>query len=486
MTGSAGSSACKDDIKAVSDKLLSSLNPEQYEAVVSLERPLLVLSGAGTGKTKVLTTKIAYILENGFARPSQILAVTFTNKAACEMKTRLRSLICNVDDTWIGTFHYVCLKILREHSDKIGLNSDFRILEPLAQVRIMKQILRHFGIDMKKANNFMSKISLWKNNGYWCKSAHINRESDEGCVYQEYQQYILSQNCLDFDDLLLYTLLLFQIPEVLQMYQTKFKHLLVDEYQDTSRIQCQLIQKLFPTGDGLCCVGDDDQAIYGWRGADVENILNFQKDFKNAKIVRLERNYRSGKHIVNAAASLISHNRKRLGKTIRTDSDDGEKIIVKCCDSDFAEMQFVFNKIKALRAKMQYGDIAVLARSNSMVHDFKGYLTEHGVPCKLAEPDDITEVTNAKSGDDRYVDAVNLMTLHSAKGLEFNAVFLVGWKEYVFPSLFGTREGKLEEERRLAYVGLTRAKRHVYITYGKSRKSGQSQFICELSETIRI
>lgn len=469
------------------DRLLSPLNPEQREAVVAVDRPLLVLAGAGTGKTKVLTTKIAYIIENKLARADQILAVTFTNKAACEMKNRLRTLITNVDDVWIGTFHYVCLRILREHASKIGLSSDFQILEPSEQTKIVRQILRHFGIDSQKAGSFMSKISLWKNNGCWSKSAYVNPKTEAGAVYQEYQQQILSQNFLDFDDLLLYTLLLFHIPEVLQVFQLKFKYLLVDEYQDTSRIQCQLIQKLFPTGDGLCCVGDDDQAIYGWRGADVENILNFHKTFKNTRIIRLEKNYRSGKHIVHAAATLISHNRKRLGKTIHTDLEEGEKIIVKCCSNDFVEMQFVVNKIKALHEKMRYSDIAILARSNSVIRDFESYLLEHDIPCKLAEPDYLIDMTNLKPKNEQYSDAVNLLTLHGVKGLEFEAVFLVNWKEYAFPSLFSMREGNLEEERRLAYVGLTRAKKHVYITYSKGRKSGnKSQFIYELSGTIAI
>lgn len=481
-----GSVLAEEGRDAVYDRLLSPLNPEQYEAVVSLDRPLLVLAGAGTGKTKVLTTKIAYIIENGLSRVDQILAVTFTNKAACEMKNRLRSLLCDIDDAWIGTFHYVCIRILREHASKIGLSKDFQILDPFEQVKIVRQILRYLGIDSQKANSFISKISLWKNNGCWCKSSYVNPKTNEGAVYQEYQQYILSQNCLDFDDLLLYTFLLFQMPEVLQLYQSKFKYLLVDEYQDTSRIQCQLIRKLCPTGQGLCCVGDDDQAIYGWRGADVENILNFHKDFKNAKIIRLEKNYRSGKHIVNAATTLISHNRKRLGKTLRTDFEEGEKIIVKCCDNDFVEMQFVANKIKALRKKMKYEDIAILARSNSAIRNFEDYLINHDIPCKLAEPDYAIDVTIPKIKNDKSCDAVNLMTLHGVKGLEFDAVFLVNWKEYAFPSLFSVREGNLEEERRLAYVGLTRAKKHVFITYSRGGKSSKSQFIYELSETVSI
>lgn len=476
----------RKDIDAANERLLSPLNPEQYEAVVSLDNPLLVLSGAGTGKTKVLTTKIAYIIENGFALPSQILAVTFTNRAAGEMKTRLQSMVDDADDIWIGTFHYICIKILRAHADMVGLKRGFKILDPNEQLRVVRRILKERNLGEYIAADIAVKISKWKDKGYWCRSAFIDQKSLEGEIYGVYQKYIVSQNLLDFDDLLLYTMQLFNLyPDVLKMYQNKFKYLLADEYQDTNKLQCHWLRMLCPEGKGLCCVGDDDQSIYGWRGADAANILNFPKDFENVKTVKLERNYRSAGHIVRAAAHLIAHNKKRSGKTLRTDNDLGEKIRVKRLQDDFSEMEFVLKKIIFMhgKMKMKYAGIAVLMRSNSQLVKFREYFSRHKIPCKTAEADDFENSASVKKNKTSSEDAVNILTLHSAKGLEFDAVFLAGWREGVFPAGFNKFEDK-EEERRLAYVGLTRARKYIYITYAAFREVNDRMVRCKPSRFI--
>lgn len=432
--------AAKDarrNIDEINKRLLSSLNPEQYDAVISLDNPLLVLSGAGTGKTKVLTTKIAYIIENGFALPSQILAVTFTNRAAGEMKTRLQAMVDGVDDIWVGTFHHTCVRILREHGDKIGLNRNFKILD---------------------------------------SGRHASKDA------------------VSLDRLLPCTMQLFNDhKEVLAKYREKFKYILVDEYQDTSSYQYDWLKELCPDGKGLCCVGDDDQSIYSWRGADIRNILDFEERFEGVKTVKLEQNYRSKGDIVKAAARLIAHNTERKEKTLRTDEKPGRNFKALCLKDDFCEMKYVFEKINSLHEteKLKYSDIAVLVRSNSRLDKFKDYLIQHNIPCKVAEPDNLLEErVSTKKSVKKAVneDAVSILTLHASKGLEFEAVFLVGWREGAFPAFFGEGVGNEEEERRLAYVGLTRARKYVYITYSAYRKvrgtdveNRPSRFIRELT-----
>src|SRR4026208_1083486 len=314
------------------------LNPEQRDAVESTEGPLLVLAGAGTGKTRVLTTRLAHILATKKAWPNQMLAVTFTNKAAREMKERIGHLIGGVVEgmTWLGTFHSIGVKILRNHAELAGLKSGFSILDTDDQVRLLKQLLSAHDIDEKRwpARQLGNLIDGWKNRGLLPEKvpageAHSFANGVGGKLYAEYQARLKVVNAADFGDLLLEVLRIFQShPDVLKTYQTRFKYMLVDEYQDTNVAQYLWLRLLAQGHKNICCVGDDDQSIYGWRGAEVDNILRFEKDFPGAKVIRLERNYRSTPQILGAASGLIAANKGRLGKTLWTEGEEGEKIRV--------------------------------------------------------------------------------------------------------------------------------------------------------------
>ncbi|MCR5225083.1 MAG: UvrD-helicase domain-containing protein [Alphaproteobacteria bacterium] len=617
------------------DKELQSLNAEQYDAVVTLDRPLLVLSGAGTGKTKVLTTKIAYIIENGFAFPSQILAVTFSNRAAREMKERLFGITSSAMGVWLGTFHSICAKILRSHAEAVGISRDFTILDADDQLKVVKQILKEMNIDAKAAPGIVAKISRWKDKGISPDNPSVDKTTQEGRVYKVYQERIVSYDSVDFGDLLLYVVQIFkENPDILQTYRNRFKYILVDEYQDTNVAQYLWLRMLSPLGQGLCCVGDDDQAIYSWRGAEVGNILRFEKDFPNTKTVRLEQNYRSTGHILGAAASLISNNQMRLGKTIWTADGDGDKVIVQRVYNGYEEAQVVSEKIEQLHRKydLDYKNAAVLVRAGFQTREFEERFIANGIPYKVVgglkfydrqeikdivaymrliyQPNDslaFERIVNVpkrgigasavakfytvaseknislylaakdilehetlrpslkhsldefikfiesmrlrhdlKSADiariildeTGYAEAlkqektlesqarlenlkellqaleefedlpsfiehislvmdspkteednvVSIMTLHSAKGLEFDAVFLGGWEDGVFPHNLSIQEGNVEEERRLAYVGITRARKLTFITYALNRKihnqwqaNMPSRFLSELS-----
>lgn len=619
----------------MNNNLLNSLNIEQKEAVVTLDKSLLVLSGAGTGKTKVLTTKIAYIIENGYAFPSQILAVTFSNRAAREMKERLFNLTNGADSVWLGTFHSICSKILRHHSDLIGISREFTILDSDDQLKIIKQVLKELNIDKKMAPGVAAKISRWKDKCFRYDDHRLNKTSIEEKVYSIYQERIRSYDSVDFGDLLMYVVQIFkENQDILDKYRAKFKYILVDEYQDTNITQYLWLRMLSPLGTGLCCVGDDDQAIYSWRGAEVENILRFEKDFKNTKIVRLEKNYRSVGHILGAASSLIAKNENRLGKTIWTDGDNGEKVLIQRTYNGFDEAKIVADKIEYFHSNLlNYKDMAILVRAGFQTREFEDRLIAYGLPYKVVgglkfydrqeikdivaymrlihqpndslaferiinipkrgigastisqfhqysreknislyksakemlelnilrpslkkslkdflelidsirgmgnmSPANIAKIILDETGylsvlnneqtlesqarienlkelllalenyDDLSTfiehvalvmdsqknftdDVVSIMTLHSAKGLEFEAVFLAGWEEGVFPHSLSIQEGNLEEERRLAYVGITRAKKYVLITYAMNRKiynqwqsNMPSRFLSELSK----
>lgn len=617
------------------DELLGSLNSEQLSAVVELDKPLLVLSGAGTGKTKVITTKIAYILENGFAFPEQILAVTFSNRAAKEMRERLSGICSFSTNIWLGTFHSVCAKILRSYAELVHISNDFTILDADDQIKLIKQILKEINVDKKAAQCVLGTISRWKDKGLTSDDPSIDITSLEGKVYKIYQERITSYNSVDFGDLLLLVIRIFkEYPEVLQKYRSKFKYILVDEYQDTNIAQYIWLRMLSPFGKGLCCVGDDDQAIYSWRGAEVGNILRFDKDFAETKVVRLEQNYRSTGHILGAAASLIVNNETRLGKTIWTSDDDGDKIIVQQVYNGYEEAQFVSEKIELLRIqqKITYKNAAVLVRAGFQTREFEERFIANGIPYKVVgglkfyerqeikdiiaymrliyQPNDslafervinvpkrgvgaasiakfyalaseknislyqaskemlnsgglrptlrnaldefITFIESMRLREDLspaglaravleetgYIsslkrensleaqarienlkellvaleefedlpsfiehislvmdspkeqedDVVSIMTLHSAKGLEFDTVFLGGWEDGIFPHNLSIQEGNIEEERRLAYVGITRARKRAFITYAQNRKVHNqwqaympSRFLSELS-----
>lgn len=629
---------------------LDMLNPEQKEAVKTTEGPLLVLSGAGTGKTKVLTTRLAYILANRKANPWECLVVTFTNRAAREMKERVENMIGDVATAvWLGTFHSICVKILRSHAELVGLQSNFTILGEDDQKRVVKQILEANAIDSQKypPQTILEKIGRWKDKGLSVDKIDADyKENITTQVYKLYQARLLELNCVDFGDIILYALnILMSNPDVLDKYQSRFKYIMVDEYQDTNVTQYLLIRLLCQKHRNLCCVGDDDQSIYSWRGAEIENILRFNKDFTDAKTIRLERNYRSTANILAAASCLISHNEGRLGKTLKVAENspaqkaDNAKIKVVSTYNGEEEAQFVIDEISALvRDGYQYSDMAVLVRTAAQTREFeekfiseaipyqvigglKFYeraeirdalayfrvvlqphddlaleriinkpargigaksvekfqtearmhrislymaieklLAEGGVsgkaknalsdlmekfaewrramnavtPDELAEQiledsgyidmlkmdksveapgrlENLKELVNVMSDTEKYPtladfmehvslvmdkddmtndNKVMLITLHSAKGLEFDIVFLPGWEEGLFPHQRSMDEGgsaALEEERRLAYVAITRARQKLYISmahnrrvYGQWQNNLPSRFINEL------
>ena len=625
-----------DNISALKPAMpwLDELNPEQRQAVECTQGPLLVLSGAGTGKTKVLTTRLAYILSNMLAQPWNCLVVTFTNRAANEMKERVQNLIGDtVNSVWLGTFHRICVKILRAHAELVGLKPNFTILGEDDQKRLIKQILEAEGKDDKKypPQSFVDSISRLKDKGITVdKAVSEFRSSVLLTVYQKYQARLLELNCVDFGDILLDTLILLQSnPEVARIYLDKFKYIMVDEYQDTNVTQYLLLRLLSQKHRNICCVGDDDQSIYSWRGAEIENILRFQKDFEDARVIRLERNYRSTANILNAASSLIAHNTERLGKTLRVAENSpsaryaDDKIKVNNYFSGEEEAKQIASEIERLHHNgFDYSQIAVLVRTAAQTREFEEKFINEAIPYQViggpkfyeraeirdilaylrvllqpsddlaferiinkpsrgigaktieklrqithlkqvsmfdavehllaeatgisskaknnlsefinnfkiwrdllghAQPADLTnqiindsgymdmlkndtsaetegrienlrELINVMSDSDNYPtieeflehvslvmdndssmdsNKVMLITLHSAKGLEFDAVFLPGWEESLFPHQRSLDEGgsnSLEEERRLAYVAITRAKRKLYISMATSRK----------------
>jgi len=613
---------------------LDKLNPQQRQAVETTEGPVLVLAGAGTGKTRVLTTRIAYILARGLAWPSQILAVTFTNKAAAEMKERIAALIGDTQGMqWLGTFHSLGAKLLRIHAELAGLKPDFTILDSDDCRRLLKQLIRAENLDEKRwpARNLANLIDNWKNKGWTPAQVPAGDAQDfangKGRVlYQAYQERLKTTNSCDFGDLLLLPILLFrQHPDILAKYQQKFRYILVDEYQDTNTAQYLWLRLLAqrPAGASvnLCCVGDDDQSIYGWRGAEVDNILRFEKDFKNATLIRLECNYRSTAPILATASYLIAHNKGRLGKTLFTErkNDDDAKVKLRAAWDSQEEARAIGDEIESLHSKgTALNNIAILVRAGFQTREFEerfgtiglnyriiggprfyerqevrdaiAYLRLVAQPADdlaferiinlpkrglgdaclaklheaarreavpmLAAADELidgaelrpqqrkalrelaedfrrwrslldkkphTELAqiildesgytamwqNDKAADaparlenlkelvrslenfeslrgflehielvmeldrNKTQDAVSIMTLHAAKGLEFDTVFLPGWEEGLFPHQRALDEGGssgLEEERRLAYVGLTRAKRREYIWFSQNRR----------------
>ncbi len=688
---SAGSPPVPDSISAralaargARPSYLADLNPEQRLAAETLDGPVLVLAGAGTGKTRVLTTRIAHILATGRARPGEILAVTFTNKAAREMKERVGQMIGHVVEgmPWLGTFHSIGVKILRRHAELVGLKSDFTILDEDDQVRLIKQLLEAEKIDDKRwpARVLAGMIDHWKNRGLTPKQAPAGEaaafaDGRGKKLYHAYQDRLKVLNAVDFGDLLLEMIRLFnEQPDVLRQYQDRFKFILVDEYQDTNVAQYLWLRLLAQrmsvppssspgrreapspgdpdsigtavlldrdrrdtpgddneecgagpatqsAGKNICCVGDDDQSIYGWRGAEVDNILRFEHDFPGAKVIRLERNYRSTGHILAAAAHLIAHNQGRLGKTLRTEDVDGEKVTVTSCWDSEEEARAIGEEIEALqRQGHRLDEIAILVRASFQMREFEDRFVTLGLPYRviggprfyerqeirdalaylrvvhspaddlaferiinvprrglgdaaiqllhnharrrgiplteaaraIVETDELkpkaraalrsllesfarwraqrdslphTELAEIILDESGYTDmwqkersveaagrlenlkelvrsmeefenlagflehialvvdaeggatdadAVNIMTLHAAKGLEFDTVFLPGWEETVFPNqraLDDQGRAGLEEERRLAHVGITRARKRVKIYFATNRRT---------------
>ncbi len=373
---------------------LEGLNPPQLEAIEHVDGPVLVLAGAGTGKTRVLTTRLAHILATGRAFPNQILAVTFTNKAALEMKERVGAIIGDAVENmfWLGTFHSICVKILRRHADLVGLGTNFTILDQDDQVRLIKQIVRAADIDEKRFPPRMLAgiIDSWKNKGLLPAQvpegdAYAYADGKAIKLYQTYQARLQELNAADFGDLILLCVNLFQKhPNILHEYQQRFRYILIDEYQDTNISQYLWLRLLAMSHKNICCVGDDDQSIYGWRGAEVGNILKFEKDFEGAKVVRLEQNYRSTTHILGAASGLITSNQDRLGKTLWTAEEGGEKITVNAVWDGRAEARAIGEIVEDLQRKKEHlSEMAILVRAGFQTREFEENFLTLGIPYRI-------------------------------------------------------------------------------------------------------
>lgn len=375
-------------------ELKNKLNKEQYEAATNIEGPLLILAGAGSGKTRVLTYRIAYMIENLNIYPSKILAITFTNKAAGEMKERIKSLVGDVvEGMWVSTFHSSCVRILRREIDKLGYDKNFTIYDTYDQKTLIKQCMEELNINDKDITDreIINTISNQKDNLISPKefkkiSSGNYRKDKIADAYILYQKKLKANNALDFDDLIYKTVELFKTnKEVLEFYQRKFKYIMVDEYQDTNKSQYELVKLLASVHRNICVVGDDDQCIYEWRGADISNILNFEKDYKDSKVIKLEQNYRSKGNILNAANEVIKNNSQRKNKVLRTENENGNKIKVFRAYSDIDEAKFVASEIKKIikDGNKSFNDFAILYRTNAQSRIFEDVFMKADIPYRL-------------------------------------------------------------------------------------------------------
>ena len=632
----------------VNSDYLKNLNEAQKQAVLALDGPLLIVAGAGSGKTKVLTSRIAHIIKNKNAFPNQILAVTFTNKAAKEMQNRVSKILGSsaVGLSWLGTFHSICAKLLRKHAPAVNLNSNFTIIDTDDQIRLIKNICKAENIDVKQLapRYVIAIIDKWKNKGLYPSEVKISSkdiyEKTILPVYKIYQQKLIELNACDFGDLILHSVkILEKNKDVRDIYSKNFKYILVDEYQDTNFIQSRWLNLLAEKNKNICCVGDDDQSIYSWRGAEIKNFLDFDKIYENTKIIRLEENYRSSKNILSVASSLISNNQNRVGKTLKSTMDEGDLIKLNCFKNGKDEAIGISDEVEQIKKKYSLNNIAILVRAIFQTREFEERFLKIGMPYRILggikfyeraeikdcvaylrlvnqEKDDLAfeRIVNnpkrsigestiktiheyskknkislesssrkmigenlikpkAKIGLNLFLDLIskwrndlkikkfnhvkllqilldesgysamlknkkdlenenrlenikellsamkefdnlesfldhvslatsidqdwegekiNMMTMHAAKGLEFDVVFLPGWEEGLFPHQKSIEEkghNGLEEERRLAYVGITRAKRNAIISFSMNRfyqgdwiDSMASRFIDELPE----
>ena len=633
----------------INSDYLKNLNNAQKEAVLHLDGPLLIVAGAGSGKTKVLTSRIAHIIKEKKAFPNQILSVTFTNKAAKEMQTRVSKMLGSAATglSWLGTFHSICAKILRKHATAANLNSNFTIIDTDDQTRLIKNICKSENIDIKQlAPRFiLAIIDRWKNKGYYPSEVIVNNkdvyEKTILPLYKIYQQKLIDLNSCDFGDLILHTVkILENYPDIRQIYTTNFKYILVDEYQDTNFIQSKWLNLLSEKTKNLCCVGDDDQSIYSWRGAEIKNFLEFDQVYENTKVIRLEQNYRSSQNILSVASNLISNNQNRVGKTLTTNMEEGDLVKLNCFKNGKDEAIGISDEIeKKLKKKYSFNEMAILVRAIFQTREFEERFLKIGMPYRILggtkfyeraeikdcvaylrlihqEKDDLAferivnnpkrsigdttiktihefgkennlslessankmleqnlikpktkiglsfflnalnkwrndlnlkkinhikllqtvldesgysamlknkkdldnenrlenikellsamkefdnlesfleHVSLATSIDQEWDgEKINMMTMHAAKGLEFDVVFLPGWEEGLFPhqkSIEEKGQSGLEEERRLAYVGITRAKKKAIISFSMNRfyqgdwiDSMASRFIEELPE----
>jgi DNA helicase-2/ATP-dependent DNA helicase PcrA len=633
----------------INSDYLNNLNKAQKEAVLYLDGPLLIVAGAGSGKTKVLTSRIAHIIKEKKAFPNQILSVTFTNKAAKEMQNRVSKMLGSAATglSWLGTFHSICAKILRKHATAANLNSNFTIIDIDDQTRLIKNICKSENIDIKQlAPRFiLAIIDRWKNKGHYPSDVIINNkdlyEKTILPLYKIYQQKLTDLNSCDFGDLILHAVkILENYPDIRQIYNTNFKYILVDEYQDTNFIQSKWLNLLSEKTRNLCCVGDDDQSIYSWRGAEIKNFLEFDQVYKNTKVIRLEQNYRSSQNILSVASNLIANNQNRVGKTLISNMEEGDLIKLNCFKNGRDEAVGISDEIeKNLKKKYSFNQMAILVRAIFQTREFEERFLKIGMPYRilggtkfyeraeikdcvaylrlihqgkddlaferivnnpkrsigdttlktvhefgkehnlsledssikmieqnLIKPktkiglgfflgaltkwrndlilkkvshikllqtvldesgysamlknkkdldnenrlENIKELLSAMKEFDNLEgflehvslatsidqdwdgEKINMMTMHAAKGLEFDVVFLPGWEEGLFPhqkSIEEKGQNGLEEERRLAYVGITRAKKRAIISFSMNRfyqgdwiDSMASRFIDELPE----
>ena len=374
-----------------SDYLLN-LNEKQQEAVMHLNGPLLIVAGAGSGKTKVLTSRIAHIIRSHRAFSNQILAVTFTNKAAKEMQVRVSKLL-NKGATglpWLGTFHSISAKILRKHAEAVGLKSNFTIIDQDDQTRLVKNICKAENIDIKKISPkyILAVIDKWKNKGFYPEDVILKKrevlEKNFLKIYKIYQQKLIDLNCADFSDLILHTVKIFKnYSDICSIYSNKFKFILVDEYQDTNFIQSEWLKFLSEKNMNICCVGDDDQSIYSWRGAEIKNFLEFDKNYSGTKIVRLEKNYRSTQNILSVASKLIENNQNRVGKTLYTTQEDGELITLDCFRNVKDEATEISSTIENFKNNNSLNDIAILVRAIFQTREFEERFLKVGIPYRI-------------------------------------------------------------------------------------------------------
>ncbi len=628
---------------------LNNLNEPQKNAVMHLDGPLLIVAGAGSGKTKVLTSRIAHIIREKKAFPNQILAVTFTNKAAKEMQNRVSKILGStaVGLSWLGTFHSICAKLLRKHASAANLNSNFTIIDADDQIRLIKNICKAENIDTKQLSPrfILAIIDRWKNKGFYPNEVVINKkdiyEKTIVPLYKIYQQKLTDLNSCDFGDLILHTVKILEFnSDIREIYSKNFKYILVDEYQDTNFIQSKWLNLLSEKNKNICCVGDDDQSIYSWRGAEIKNFLEFDQVYKNTKVIRLEQNYRSSQNILSVASELISNNQNRVGKTLISTMEEGDPVQLNCFKNGKDEAIGISDEIeKKIKKKFSYNNIAILVRAIFQTREFEERFLKIGMPYRILggtkfyeraeikdcvaylrlihqEKDDLAfeRIVNnpkrsigdstlknihefakennlnlerasikmleqnlikpkAKIGLSLFINSlmkwrndlivkksshikllqivldesgysamlknkkdldnenrlenikellsamkefdnlesflehvslatsvdqewdgekINMMTMHAAKGLEFDVVFLPGWEEGLFPhqkSIEEKGQNGLEEERRLAYVGITRAKKKAIISFSMNRfyqgdwiDSIASRFIDELPE----
>ena len=372
---------------------LKNLNSNQKKAVLNLDGPCLIVAGAGSGKTKVLTTKVAHIVKKGKALPNQILCVTFTNKAAKEMKDRVSKILSNQDTglPWFGTFHSICAKILRKHASAVNLSSNFTIIDQDDQVKLIKNICKAENIDIKEVapKYVLSAIDKWKNNGLIPAKVIPNKKNfnEFGIlkIYKIYQQKLLDLNACDFGDLIMHTVIIFEKnKDILSIYSNNFKYMLVDEYQDTNFIQNKWLNLLTHKFKNICCVGDDDQSIYSWRGAEIKNFLNFKHEYKNTKIIKLEENYRSTQNILSTASKLISYNEDRLGKRLWTSGEEGELVKVNCYKNAKEEAINISDIIEQkLKDKFSLNNIAILVRAIFQTREFEERFLKIGMGYRI-------------------------------------------------------------------------------------------------------